>query len=136
MVSTAELQSRTLKRGQAVRLVEDIPGHPAGSSAKVALANGVTWLRYWLRFSDGSSVGHVNHAALVKAKDYDKFLRSRQLEADAAQRDAELAAHTTDDPTSTSEGETGAGGAAVVNGVEIPQLLLDRSAAARVRLGA
>jgi len=135
MSSTAELQSRTLKRGQAVRLVEDIPGHPAGSSAKVALANGVTWLRYWLRFSDGSSVGHIDHSVLVRAKDYDKFLRSRELEATAAQHEAEAASQESADADSPGEGGN-TGGATEVNGVVIPQLLLDRSAAARVRLGA
>lgn len=120
-----------------MRLVEDIPGHPAGSRGKVALANGFTWQRYWVRFADGESVGHIDHNRLVKAKDYDHFLVQREREAEAAEAAALTAADSTDD----ADTESGGGGAAVggsveVNGVVIPQRLLDMSAAARVRLGA
>jgi len=135
MSTTAEMQARPLKRGQKVRLVEDIPGHKAGSEGKVAIANGVTWLRYWVRFIDGSSVGHIDHSALVKAKDYDRFLHAREAEALAA----ELRASQPSEESEQSSGgaaAAGSGGGATVNGVAIPQLLLDRSKAARARLGA
>ncbi len=135
MSSTAEMQARPLKRGQKVRLLSDIPGHPAGSEGKVALANGVTWLRYWVRFSDGSSVGHIDHSALVKAKDYHRFLEAREAEARAAELRSE---HADDSEGDTDSGGTAStsGGGATINGVAIPQLLLDRSKAARERLGA
>jgi len=137
MSTTAELQARPLKRGQKVRLIDDIPGHKAGSEGKVALANGVTWLRYWVRFIDGSSVGHIDHGALVKAKDYDHFLHAREAEAIAAELRASQSDQSSDDSGGgDGEGSSASGGGATINGVAIPQLLLDRSKAARVRLGA
>ena len=136
MPTTAELQGTPFKRGQRVRLVDDIPGYEAGSKAKVAVANGFTWLRYWLRFPDGSTVGHVDHELLVKAKDYDAFLVAREREAVEAEKAAEAAASAAADEGDGAAGGAAAGGSdgAVVNGVTIPQLLLDRSAAARARL--
>ncbi len=135
MPSVAELQARPLKRGEKVRLVKDIPGHPAGSSGKVAVANGITWLRYWVRFSDGSSVGHIDHSALVRAKDYDAFRRLRELEATAG-REAEAAEHAAEQAGSSGSGGGASGGASVVDGVAIPQRLLDRAKAAKARHGA
>ena len=133
VTTTAELQARSYKRGAKVRLVDDIGGHPSGSRAKIALANGLTWRRYWVRFPDGSTTGHVDHGSLVRSKDYDNFLVLREREAIEAVAAAEEAANA---PTvTTSEREAGSADGVVVNGVPVPQLLLDRAAAARVRLG-
>ena len=92
MPTTAELQGRTYKRGEKVRLLDDIPGYPAGSIGKIGVANGMTWKRYWVRFPDGNAVGHVDHGLLVRAKDYDQFLVARDREAIEAEKAAELAA--------------------------------------------
>jgi len=135
MSTTAEMQARPLKRGQKIRLLSEISGHPAGAEGKVAIANGVTWLRYWVRFSDGASVGHIDHSVLVRAKDYHRFLEAREAEARAAEHLSEQA----DGSVAEAGGDgsaTSAGGGAMVNGVAIPRLLLDRSKAARKRLGA
>ncbi len=137
MSTTAELQGRLFKPGQKVRLVDDIPGYPAGTSGKVALANGVTWKRYWVRFADGSSAGHISHQSLVGLKDYDTFLVLRDREAIAAAAAAEAAAEAASNaPDDAASGSSAASGGATVNGVAIPQRLLDMSAAARARLGA
>jgi len=136
MSTSAEMQARPLKRGQKVRLIDDIPGHKAGSEGKVAIANGVTWIRYWVRFIDGSSVGHIDHSALVRSKDYDRFLHAREVEAHAAElRGTETSEESDISADAGSAAATGGGGA-TVNGVAIPQLLLDRAKAARSRLGA
>ena len=135
--TTAELQANPFKRGTKVRLVDDIPGYPAGSQGKVAVANGFEWLRYWVRFADGESIGHIDHSSLVKAKDYDRFLVQREKEAIEAEKAAEAAALAAD--AAGDEGGGGgaaAGGGVEVNGVVVPQRLLDMSAAARARLGA
>lgn len=125
MPSVAELQARPLERGEKVRLVEDIPGHPAGSSGKVAIANGITWLRYWVRFSDGTSVGHIDHSALVRTKDYDSYCRLRELEAAAEHK----AAHT----DSSDSGRGASGGPAPIGGVATPQRPPGRAKAAKER---
>ena len=136
MPTTAELQATPYKRGTKVRLVEDVPGHAAGAAGKVALANGITWKRYWVRFTDGTSAGHIDHHALVKTADYDKFRIARhheEIEAEAAAKAAAEGVST--DAADAGAGAAASGSGATVNGVSIPQHLLDRSAAARVRLG-
>ena len=136
--TTAELQANPFTRGTKVRLVDDIPGYPAGSKGKVAVANGFSWHRYWVRFADGGSVGHIDHGLLVKAKDYDRFLVQREREAVEAEAAAEAAAAAGElgEGESADGGATASGGSVEVNGVSIPQRLLDMSAAARTRLGA
>ena len=135
--TTSELQANPYKRGTKVRLVDDIPGHPSGSEGRVALANGFTWIRYWVRFSDGESVGHIDHNSLVRAKDYERFLVQRDKEAIEAEEAALRSADQTDAAGDDDAGAAAVGGDSVqVNGVTIPQRLLDMSAAARTRLGA
>jgi hypothetical protein len=160
--STADLQAVALKRGQKVKVVDDLPGVPAGTPGKVSVANGFTWLRYWVRFNNGMVVGHVDHDKLVRAKDYEQFLVARDREAIEAEKAAELAAleaerAASEAPTETSSGASGAADAgeagasgsgggdavvndavindAVVNGVTVPASFLEKAAAARARLG-
>ncbi len=114
MPTTSELQAHTLKRGEKIRLVDDIPGHSRGSSGKIAVANGMAWKRYWVRFQDGSSVGHVSHHSLVKLNDYDTFVAQRDLEARGG------------GPAASAEVE--------VKSVLIPQGLRDRMAVVSARL--
>lgn len=133
MTTTAELQASTFKRGTKVRLVDDVGGYSAGAAGKIALANGVTWKRYWVRMSDGEAVGHVSHSSVVKAGDYDTFLVCREREAIAAAKAAEDAANA---PAAAAGGGDAGGGAGVeINGVFIAQSWLDKSSAARARLG-
>ena len=132
------MQARTLVRGEKVRLLADRPGLPAGAEGKVAMANGFSWRRYWVRFDDGPVVGHIDHGDLVRAGDYDGFLAARDREAEqaaAAEAEAATRAETAAEP---GAGATAAGGTGetVVNGVTVPAYLLQRSADARTRLGA
>ena len=127
-------------RGTKVRLVDDIPGYPAGSTGKIAVANGFAWTRYWVRFDDGTAVGHVDHHALVRPRDYDEFLSAREREeleaVESAEQAAKASAEASDPAETAAVGAGASGGAVQVNGVTIPQRLLDMSAAARQRLGA
>ncbi len=138
--TTAQLQARTLKRGEKVRLVAGLPGVPEGSEGKVAMANGFTWNRYWVRLGDGRVVGHIDHGDLVRTKDYDRFRVARDREAVeaelATQRAAEAAAAAPDEAADTADAAGGGSSEAVVNGVTVPAYLLERSAEARTRLGA
>lgn len=145
MSSTAEMQAVPFKRGQKVRVVDDLPGVPAGTTGKISLANGFYWIRYWVRFSNGAVVGHVDHDKLVRSKDYERFLVARDREAIEAEKAAELAAleaerKATEEPTTDADsgaeaGDTGSGDV-VVNGVTVPASFLEKAAAARARLGA
>ena len=130
--STAELQSRTLKRGARVTLLTDLPGTPAGTEATVAMANGLTWHRYWIRLHDGRVIGHVDHRHLVRSKHYERYIAAREREAEQAlSAPAEQASAETEGTATATASED-----VVVNGVTIPGYLLERSAAARARLGA
>ena len=133
--STADLQARTLKRGENVRLVAELPGVAVGTEGKVAMANGFAWNRYWVRLRDGRVIGHVDHSHLVRSKYYERYAAARAREAEEALRaPAEQAGADTTEPTSTDGAAPG--GDAVVNGVTVPAYLLQRSADARARLSA
>ena len=135
--TTAQLQANPFVRGAKVRLVEDVPGYAAGSTGKIAVANGFSWTRYWVRFDDGTAVGHIDHHSLVRQRDYDEFLAARQREeVEAAEAAEKAAAAAVEAPDAADAPAVGAGGQVQVNGVIIPQRLLDMSAAARQRLGA
>jgi hypothetical protein len=49
-----------LDRGDAVRSLVDLPGVPTGTSGKVILANGFNWLRYRVRFENGTEVADLD----------------------------------------------------------------------------
>lgn len=138
--STAQLQARTLKRGERVRLVAGLPGVPEGTEGKVAMANGFTWNRYWVRLVDGRVLGHIDHGDLVRTRDYERFLVARDREAVEAELAAQRAAEAAETSSDGADGTEGAGDGgtdeAVVNGVPVPAYLLQRSADARTRLGA
>ncbi len=135
--TTEALQANQLKRGQKVKLVTDIAGVPAGTEGKVAMANGFTWYRYWVRFADGQVLGHIDHSNLVRSKHFERFVVARDREAEQAKLALEQAALGLDVAAETaSEDSADGGGDPVVNGVAIPMYLLERSAEARARLGA
>ena len=136
--TTAEMQARTLVRGEKVRLVADRPGLPSGAEGRVAMANGFAWRRYWVRFDDGPVVGHIDHGDLVRARDYDGFLAARDREAEQAAAAEAVAATAAGGGAEADMGAIAAGGTGetVVNGVTVPTYLLQRSADARTRLGA
>lgn len=132
--TTEALQANTLKRGEKVRLVTDLPGVPVGTEGRVAMSNGFTWNRYWVRFLDGRVVGHIDHGHLVRTKDFDRFLVARDREAELAEQ---AGPETAAEAATTGDGAmAGSGGEAVVNGVPVPAYLIQRSADARTRLGA
>ncbi len=135
--TTAQLQARTLKRGQKVRLVAGLRGLPQGAEGTVAMANGFAWYRYWVRFPGGRVVGHIDHGDLVRSQDFERFLAARDREAEQAERAALEAAESADADAADAGADTAnSGGDAVVNGVTVPAYLLQRSAEARARLGA
>ncbi len=118
------------KRGEKVRATTDLRRVPEGTLGKVAVVDGFSWIRYWVQFENGEALGSIDQSELVRAKDWDAYLRYRATAAD--QPDAPEG--------EADEGGNGASGGSAdggvtVNGVLVPQLLLDRSSAARARLG-
>ena len=72
------------RKGDRVRATEDLAGVPAGTSGKVKLVNGLTWIRYWVFFDNGTDLGSIDQKALVRAKQWDDYQRHREEAAAAA----------------------------------------------------
>ena len=55
-----QLDTLVLRVGQRCRNTVDLTGVPAGTAGKVTVANGFSWLRYWVRFDNGVEVGNLD----------------------------------------------------------------------------
>ncbi len=117
-----------IKRYRKVVATVNLPGVPEGTLGKVRVANGVTWYRYWVDFENGVRLGQVGHEQVCHASDWAAFQIDR---AEAERRAAEA-------PEEAADGGEGDGGgaAAAGNAFGVPEHLLERSRAARARLGA
>ena len=125
----AKTIDRTLpiKRYKKIVATVDLPGVPEGTTGKVLVANGVTWYRYWVDFDNGVRLGQVGHQQVCLANDWDSFRIDR---AETERRAAEA-------PEKSDESDDGSdGGGAAGNRFGVPEHLLERSKAARQRLGA
>ncbi|HEX7132594.1 MAG TPA: hypothetical protein VF228_08465 [Iamia sp.] len=115
-----------LRKGDTVVLTTDLREVPEGTEGKVVLVVGLSWIRYWVSFANGVAVGSINRKHLATPAEWTRRLeRGDEPEADAAGGDDAEAA-----------GDDGGGGGYTHAGVLVPQLLIDRSKAARERLGA
>lgn len=114
-----------LRKGDEVILTTDLREVPEGTKGKVVLVVGLTWIRYWIAFENGVAVGSVNRRHVATPAEWEaRLARGEEPEADGAT-----------DADGDAAGDEGAGGGYTHAGVLIPQLLLDRSKAARERLG-
>lgn len=105
-----------------------IRGVPEGTFGKVVLVNGLSWIRYWVDFDNGISVGSVNRRNIFTPDEW----RLRAERADRGEVDSDGGG----DDDGDGGGAADAGGGVSVNGVLVPQLLIDRAKSARERLGA
>ena len=123
MAKTVDLSTR-IRSGAKVRATTDLPGVPQGTSGKVAMSNGITWKRYWVRFENGELLSHVDHDKIVLSRAWDQYFLEKEAAAAAAVSG-----------TSGSDSGGSDGGQAADNAFGVPQYLLDRSKAALERLG-
>ncbi|HEU5149840.1 MAG TPA: hypothetical protein VFU19_05055 [Iamia sp.] len=122
-----DLSSDILRKGDKVVLTTDLRDVPAGTEGKVVLVVGLSWIRYWVSFDNGVAVGSINRKHLATPAEWQRRLE-RGDEAEAGDAGAG------DD--AEAGGDDGGGGGYMHAGVLVPQLLIDRSKAARERLGA
>ncbi|MGI9624718.1 MAG: hypothetical protein ACR2PK_17940 [Acidimicrobiales bacterium] len=126
--------TQTLRKKERVKAATDLVGVPEGTEGRVILSNGFDWVRYWVHFDNGVEMGSLHRDKLVRAKEWDIYLVEREQAAelaatvDESEADGEAA-------TEDAEGSSGGGDGATVNGVVVPQLLLDRTQAALDRFG-
>ena len=124
MAKTVDLGAR-ISSGAKVRATVDLPGVPSGTAGKVAMSNGITWKRYWVRFENGELLGHVDHDNIVISRAWDTYFSEKERAAAAAESGA----------TATGEGGGDGSAAAADNAFGVPQYLLDRTKAALERHG-
>ncbi len=60
-----------LRRREKVVAAVDLPRVPAGTKGKVIMVNGMTWIRYWVRFENGIDLGQVSRDELARVDEWD-----------------------------------------------------------------
>lgn len=118
--------SQRIRSGAKVLATTDLPGVPKGTRGKVAMSNGITWKRYWVRFDNGELIGHIDHDNIVIERAWDRYFAEKEAAAAAAA--AGVAAGGAGD---AGDGSSGGGD----NAFGVPQYLLDRTTAALERFG-
>ena len=125
------------RKNDVVHATLDLPGVPAGTGGKIKVINGFSWQRYWVFFDNGIELGQLDRDDLVRPQHWDYHFEQKELEEERARQAAEAAA-------SGAVVDTGAGAEAAAADPNdplariramVPPHLLERSAAARARLG-
>ncbi|MEY2446771.1 MAG: hypothetical protein QOH79_247 [Acidimicrobiaceae bacterium] len=124
-----ESTDKLLKPKERVVATADMPGIPEGTTGKVIFPEGLTWIRYWVRFDNGVVRGTIDRSKLARPGEWAELVRRRESGEDLS-------------VTATTAGDDGAPAAAVaegesvlVNGVPVPGFLIERSKARREFLG-
>lgn len=117
--------SQRIKAGAKVLATTDLPGVPKGTRGKVAMSNGITWKRYWVRFENGELLSHVDHDNIVIERAWDRYFKAKEA--------AEAAAAAGVSAGGSTEGAGASGGGD--NAFGVPQYLLDRTKAALEKHG-
>src|SRR4051812_45751763 len=92
MASTAT--NNDLRKGARVVAAHDLAHVPEGTSGKVMLVNGLSWIRYWVRFDNGVTMGSINRTNLATPKEWERKLSgavdqpTNGATADAAESEA------------------------------------------------
>ncbi|MBA3283190.1 MAG: hypothetical protein H0U29_13265 [Acidimicrobiia bacterium] len=90
------------------------------------MVTGLTWIRYWVRFENGVSLGTIDRKRLATPEEWQRFLDGDEEEvADSGDASADAAG---------AEEADSEGGATTTNGTFVPQKHIDRAKAARARL--
>lgn len=124
-----ESTDEVLKPKERVVATVDMPGIPEGTTGKVILPEGLTWIRYWVRFDNGVVRGTIDRSKLARPGEWADLVRRRELGEDVS-------------TSARAAGDDGAPAAAaaedesvLINGVPVPGYLVERSKARREFLG-
>ena len=118
-----------LQKKEVVKAATNLRGVPEGTTGQVILSSGLDWVRYWVAFDNGVEVGSLHRDKLIREDEWDDYLLKREQTLQKAENETELTDDSEEPPSSS-----GSGGVEV-NGVLVPQLLLDRTQAALERFG-
>ena len=118
-----------LKPKERVVATDDMPGIPTGTAGKVIFPEGLTWIRYWVRFDNGVVRGTIDRRMLARPGEWAEIVRRR--ESGEAEPTAAAASGGDAAPAAAAaEGES-----VMVNGVAVPAHLIERSKNRREVLG-
>ena len=118
-------RTKPFKRFDKVVAANDLEGVPEGTPGKIKLANGLTWHRYWVDFSNGVTIGSIDHGDLAHRNDWPQFKIDREKAVEEATLEAEIVDNEESDGESSESSSNSHG---------VPEHLLERSRAARARL--
>ena len=119
-----------LQKKEIVKAAINLRGVPEGTMGRVILSSGLDWVRYWVAFDNGVELGSLHRDKLVREAEWDAYLVQRERSQEIAESDSEG-----QDSSGGSDSPSSGSGGVEVNGVLVPQLLLDRTKAALERLG-
>lgn len=119
-----------LHKGDKVVAAVDLRGVPQGTAGKVAIVNGLSWRRYWVRFTNDVAIGSLDRSKLARPDEWERKLAGGGDEVDAGAGDA-----AADSDGAAADAGAGGGGFTTPSGTVVPQKLIDRTKAARARLG-
>jgi len=125
-----ESTSELLKAKERVVATIDMPDIPAGTTGKVIFPEGLTWIRYWVRFDNGVVRGTIDRSKLARPGEWAELVRRREAGEDVTVKVG--AASGGDGAPAAAES---AGESVMVNGVPVPGFLIERSKARREFLG-
>ena len=119
-----------LQKKEIVKAAINLRGVPEGTMGRVILSSGLDWVRYWVAFDNGVELGSLHRDKLVREAEWDAYLVQRERSQEIAESGSEG-----QDSSQESDSQSLGSGGVDVNGVLVPQLLLDRTKAALERLG-
>jgi hypothetical protein len=121
----AKTATKNLRKGDKVVTTADLRGVPEGTAGKVIVVNGLTWIRYWVRFENGEVLGSISRDKLATKQDL-------------IDRENGVGLDTAGSGEAEGGGEAAAaeetGGVTTPNGTFVSQKHIDRAKAARARL--
>jgi hypothetical protein len=115
---------------ERVVVTTDLPGIPEGTTGKVIVVEGLTWIRYWVRFDNGVVRGSLNRKVLARPSEWTELVRRREAGEDLVTAD-----DGADVAVADGAAADGGGDSVMVNGVAVPAHLLERSKNRRQALG-
>ena len=127
---TNDTLPHNLQKKEIVKAAINLRGVPEGTMGRVILSSGLDWVRYWVAFENGVEIGSLHRDKLVREAEWDAYLVQRERSQEIAESDSEG-----QDSSGGSDSPSSGSGGVEVNGVLVPQLLLDRTKAALERLG-
>ena len=110
-----------LKENERVVATVDLKRVPRGTTGKVIMVSGLSWIRYWVHFDNGERIGTLHRSKLATLAEWENKATSGTPGKVAA-------------PGAAASGEGPAAAAETIGGV--PVALLEKSRLARERWAA